>query len=152
MRSIVVIRHRAGALRLRLWPAGLAQLQRLLDRHSFWAQGRQTAQLRRMLAGSQAVVSLWEHGQLVGFGRASSDGVFRAVLWDVVVAESHQGQGLGRRVVEELLRCEPVRRVERVYLMTTNRASFYRHLGFDASHRQHLLVWHPGREGEPGVT
>jgi N-acetylglutamate synthase-like GNAT family acetyltransferase len=99
-----------------------------------------------MLAASQAAVSLWDGQRLVGFGRASSDWVFRAVLWDVVVAESHRSQGLGRRVVEELLRCSAVRVVERVYLMTTNSEGFYRHLGFDASHRQHLLVWHPTRQ------
>lgn len=144
--QIAVIRHRAGALRLRLWPEALAQLQKLLDGHSFWARGRSSRQLRRMLAGSQAAVSLWEQGRLVGFGRASSDRVFRAVLWDVVVADSHQGRGLGRRVVEELLACPGVRDVERVYLMTTNSAGFYRRLGFDATHRQHLLVWHPSRQ------
>jgi N-acetylglutamate synthase-like GNAT family acetyltransferase len=99
-----------------------------------------------MLAASQATISVWDGQRLVGFGRASSDWVFRAVLWDVVVAESHRSQGLGRRVVEELLRCPAVRAVERVYLMTTNSEGFYRHLGFDASHRQHLLVWHPTRQ------
>lgn len=142
----MVIRHGSGALRLRLWPGALTQLRRLLDQHSFWGQGRSASQLRRMLAASQAAVSLWDGRRLVGFGRASSDQVFRAVLWDVVVAESHRSQGLGRRVVEELLRCSAVRAVERVYLMTTNSEGFYRHLGFDASHRQHLLVWHPSRQ------
>ncbi|MEB3360603.1 MAG: GNAT family N-acetyltransferase [Synechococcaceae cyanobacterium] len=142
----MVIRHGSGALRLRLWPGALTQLRRLLDQHSFWGQGRSAPQLRRMLAASQAAVSLWDGRRLVGFGRASSDRVFRAVLWDVVVAESHRSQGLGRRVVEELLRCPAVRAVERVYLMTTNGEGFYRHLGFDASHRQHLLVWHPSRQ------
>ena len=145
-RAIVAIRHGSGALRLRLWPGALTQLRRLLDQHSFWGQGRSAPQLRRMLAASQAAVSLWDGRRLVGFGRASSDQVFRAVLWDVVVAESHRSQGLGRRVVEELLRCPAVRAVERVYLMTTNSEGFYRHLGFDASHRQHLLVWHPSRQ------
>ncbi|MFN9695527.1 MAG: GNAT family N-acetyltransferase [Synechococcaceae cyanobacterium] len=142
----MVVRHGGGAWRLRLWPGAVAQLQRLLDQHSFWGQGRSAAQLRRMLAASQAAVSLWDGQRLVGFGRASSDRVFRAVLWDVVVAESHRNQGLGRRVVEELLRCAAVRAVERVYLMTTKSESFYRHLGFDTSHRQHLLVWHPERQ------
>lgn len=96
-----------------------------------------------MLQGSQAAVSAWQGQQLVGFGRATSDGIFRAVLWDVVVAGPQQGQGLGRSLVEELLRTPAVQRVERVYLMTTNSAGFYRRLGFDTSHRQHLLVWHP---------
>jgi GNAT superfamily N-acetyltransferase len=142
----VVIRHGSGALRLRLWPGALSQLRRMLDQHSFWGQGRSASQLHRMLAASQAAISVWDGPRLVGFGRASSDWVFRAVLWDVVVAESHRSQGLGRRVVEELLRCPAVRAVERVYLMTTNSEGFYRHLGFDASHRQHLLVWHPTRQ------
>ena len=75
----------------------------MLDGHSFWANGRSRAQLGRMLSGSQVVVSAWRGKELVGFGRATSDGVFRAVLWDVVVAEAQQGQGLGRRIVEELL-------------------------------------------------
>jgi len=105
-----------------------------------------------MLAGSQAVISLWDGHRLVGFGRACSDRVFRAVLWDVVVADGHRGQGLGRRIVEELLRCPAVARVERVYLMTTNSGDFYRHVGFDDSHQQQLLLWtsgHPaaGRAG-----
>ena len=51
-----------------------------------------------------------------------------------------------------LLHCAAVRSVERVYLMTTNSQSFYRHLGFDASHRQHLLVWHRVRMDETAQT
>jgi hypothetical protein len=47
-----VVSNRAGGLRLRWLPSQLVQLQRLLDEHNFWAQGRSTADLRRMLAGS----------------------------------------------------------------------------------------------------
>jgi len=136
---IRLIRHGRLALRLR-WRLGA--LQALLDGHSFWARGRQRQELSAMLGGSQAVVSAWQGQQLVGFGRASSDGVFRAVLWDVVVAGEHQGLGLGKRLVAELLACPVVARAERVYLMTTNSAGFYGRLGFSASHAQHLMVWH----------
>ena len=93
-----------------------------------------------MLAGSQAVVSAWRGRQLVGFGRASSDGVFRAVLWDVVVAGEEQGQGLGRRLVEALLTEPALVRVERVYLMTTNSAGFYAQLGFEETESQRLML------------
>jgi ribosomal protein S18 acetylase RimI-like enzyme len=138
--NIQLIRHRAGALRLRLGPGQLQQLQQLLDAHSFWASGRSQRDLSRMLAGSQAVVSAWQGPQLVGFSRASSDGVFRAVLWDVVVAADHQGQGLGRRLVEALLQEPALQAVERVYLMTTNSAGFYEQLGFTAVDSQRLML------------
>ena len=137
--AIHLIRHRAGALRLQRLPGQLQQLQALLDDHSFWARGRSPLQLRRMLAGSQAVVSAWRGDQLVGFGRATSDGVFRAVLWDVVVAGEEQGRGLGRRLVQALLEAPALQQVERVYLMTTNSAGFYRQLGFELETSQQLL-------------
>jgi len=93
-----------------------------------------------MLLGSCSVVSAWQGGELVGIGRATSDGVFRAVLWDVVVAEEYQGQGVGRRIVQALLASPPVIASERVYLMTTNSSAFYARLGFSEQHGQHLLV------------
>jgi N-acetylglutamate synthase-like GNAT family acetyltransferase len=147
MDAVRLLMHAPGAPGLRwfglgphLLPTrGLWKLQRLLDQHTFWAQGRSRAQLRRMLAGSAAVVSLWRGKRLVGFARASSDGVFRAVLWDVVIPEDLQGQGLGRQLVEALLSSPALRTVERVYLMTTNSAGFYRQLGFEQVVNQVVL-------------
>jgi N-acetylglutamate synthase-like GNAT family acetyltransferase len=143
---ITVIRHRAGApsLRLGLGPGlrpvdAIGQLQKLLNCNSFWATARSRVQLRTMLKGSSVVVSAWSGQQLVGFGRANSDGVFRAVLWDVVVAEQSQGQGLGRQLVEALLAAPALAQVERTYLMTTNCEGFYRKLGFNAVQHQRLM-------------
>jgi len=144
---IQLIRHRSGARRLRLGLGpglqpvrALDQLQGLLDQNSFWAQGRSHAALAAMLRGSAAAVSVWQGRQLVGFGRASSDGLFRAVLWDVVVAEQHQGCGLGRRIVATLLDHPRLRQVERVYLMTSNSSGFYRQLGFETVSSQQLML------------
>ena len=148
MASIRLVEHAAGAPGLRwlglgpgLRPSrGLLKLQRLFHKHAFWAQHRSQKELRQMLAGSTVVVSLWRGKRMVGFGRAHSDGTHRAVLWDVVVAGDLQGRGLGRRVVEALLASPNIRNVERVYLMTTNSAGFYKQLGFDVALPQQLLV------------
>jgi ribosomal protein S18 acetylase RimI-like enzyme len=147
MDAVCLLIHAPGAPGLRWLGLGpglrptrsLWKLQRLLDQHAFWAQGRTLRDLRRMLAGSAAVVSLWRGRRLVGFGRASSDGVFRAVLWDVVIPEDLQGQGLGRQLVEALLNTPQLQGVERVYLMTTNSAGFYQQLGFARVNGQQLL-------------
>jgi N-acetylglutamate synthase-like GNAT family acetyltransferase len=93
-----------------------------------------------MLRGSPVVVSLWRGKRLVGFGRASSDGIHRAVLWDIVVAGDLQGRGLGRQVVGALLNSPRLRQVERIYLMTTNSAGFYQQLGFNSAEPQQLLI------------
>ena len=143
-----LVEHAPGAPGLRwfglgpdLRPSrGLLKLQRLLHKHAFWAESRSQNQLKRMLKGSTVVVSLWRGKRLVGFGRATSDGIHRAVLWDVVVAGDLQGRGLGRRVVEALLSAKTIRQAERVYLMTTNSAGFYQQLGFQEAATQKLLV------------
>tara|TARA_B100000959_G_C14645997_1_gene486353 strand:+ start:170 stop:628 length:459 start_codon:yes stop_codon:yes gene_type:complete len=148
MAGIRLIQHAPGAPGLRwlgLGPGlkptrGLLKLQNLLNNHAWWAQGRSTANLRKILSGSNVIISLWRGKRLVGFGRATSDGICRAVLWDVVVAGDLQGCGLGRQVVKALLTSSAIRDVERVYLMTTNSSEFYHQLGFRNVDNQHLLI------------
>ena len=148
MSRIHLVEHAPGAPGLRLMglgpnlrpTRGLLKLKLLLNKHAFWAQGRSRQHLREMLKGSQVVVSLWRGKRMVGFGRANSDGIYRAVLWDVVVAGDLQGRGLGRRVVEALLASPRLREVERVYLMTTNSNGFYEQMGFNKVASQHLLI------------
>ena len=148
MARIRLVQHATGAPGLRWFGLGpdlkpsraLLKLRRLLHKHAFWAKQRNTADLKRMLAGSTVAVSLWRGKRMVGFGRATSDGIHRAVLWDVVVAGDLQGRGLGRRVVEALLSAKDIRNAERVYLMTTNSSGFYQQLGFEPASQQQLLI------------
>jgi N-acetylglutamate synthase-like GNAT family acetyltransferase len=76
------------------------------------------------------VVHLWEGEFLVGFGRATSDGVYRAMLWDVIVHPRYQGKGIGRQLVGHLLAHPKLAEVEKVYLVTTDQKGFYERLGF----------------------
>ena len=124
-KSIQLIHHRHGAMRLRLQEGSLTQLQALLNENSFWARGRSKQELKQMLKRSDAVVSAWKDSRLIGFGRATSD-------W--------QGQGLGKRLVEALLDDPALVGVERIYLMTTNSGGFYKRLGFIAVENQQLMM------------
>jgi len=121
------------------WRLPLLELKKLLDNNTSWAQDRSTADLKRMLRGSTAVVSLWDNKKLIGFGRASSDGIYRAVLWDVVVENSYQGIGYGRLIVEALVNNYYLRNAEKIYLMTTNQEGFYIQLGFTTVNSQKLM-------------
>jgi len=111
--------------------ADLAQVIRLFRTAAFWAQDRTEADMATAIAHSFPVVTAWDGEVLMGFARATSDGVFRATIWDVVIDPAYQGGGLGRKMVETLLSHPHMSRVERVYLMTTRQQGFYQRIGFE---------------------
>lgn len=113
-----------------LTPKDLEQLKDLFDQSAFWAAGRQLEDLAKAISHSCPVVTAWHGDTLIGFARATSDGVYRATIWDVVIHDDYQGAGLGRRLVETVLGHPHMSHVERTYLMTTNQKQFYERVGF----------------------
>lgn len=108
----------------------LYQLQELFNIAAFWAKGRSLEDLQIAIANSQPVISVWHFERLIGFARATSDGIYRATIWDVVIHPDYRGTGLGSKLVETILNHPHVQRVERVYLMTTHQQEFYEKIGF----------------------
>lgn len=108
----------------------LYQLQELFNIAAFWAEGRSLEDLQIAIANSQPVISVWHFERLIGFARATSDGIYRATIWDVVIHPDYRGTGLGSKLVETILNHPHVKRVERVYLMTTHQQEFYEKIGF----------------------
>ena len=148
MKGLSLINHATTAPGLRLLGLGpnlapingLSKLESFLNENAFWAKGRNKQQIRKMLLHSSIVISLWHKNRLIGFGRATSDHVFRAVIWDVVIAADSQGLGMGKLIIEAILKNKKIKHVEKVYLMTTNSADFYQQLGFKINNKQTLLI------------
>ena len=149
MSRITLINHAKGAPGLRIFGLGpnlmptngLDKLQILLDKCTSWAKYRSKPNLRKMLKNSSIVISLWKRKELIGFGRATSDGVFRTVIWDVVVENNLQGKGYGRLIIKELVNSPLIKNSEKVYLMTTNCSDFYTQVGFKLNIKQKLLLY-----------
>ncbi len=108
----------------------LRSLQALFNLVAFWAKDRTLEDLQTALDHSDPIVTAWDNTTLIGFARATSDGVYRATIWDVVVDSSYQGAGIGRKLVQTLITHPRLSRVERIYLMTTNQQAFYERIGF----------------------
>jgi ribosomal protein S18 acetylase RimI-like enzyme len=116
-------------------------LRSLFDRAAFWASDRKPEDMHRAISHSNPVITAWDGEALIGFARATSDGVYRATIWDVVVNPDYQGAGIGRKLVQTILAHPHVNRVERVYLMTTNQQKFYERIGFEEN-RSTTMVLH----------
>jgi GNAT superfamily N-acetyltransferase len=100
---------------------------------AWWAADRTPGDVARMLAGSDLVVALRhrESGRLVGFARVVTDGVYLAVVLDVIVSGDARGSGLGTMLMDAILghsRLAGVRSIELV--CQPELMGFYRRFGF----------------------
>ena len=89
------------------------------------------ASLVAAVEGSDYVVTALEHSKLVGMARAISDDASIVYIQDILVNPTHQGQGLGRRLVQKIL--DRYSHVRQKVLLTDNRPEqlhFYKSLGF----------------------
>jgi len=148
MKKISLIKHGKGALGLRVFGLGpnlqpthgLIKLQKLLDSNAVWAKNRTIKDLKKCLANSDVVISLWVGEEIVGFGRALTDGIYLGVLWDIVIDKNHQGKGFGTLIVKNLLSSKKIKNTKKLYLMTTNKKLFYSQFNFKEVTTQNLLI------------
>ena len=147
MGKIVILKHFKGAPGMRflglgpnLRPCnGLNKLANFLNENAFWAKNRELRDLKTCLANSDIIVSLWLDQEIVGFGRGLTDGIYRGVLWDVVIDEKFQGKGYGKIIVRTILDSKKMKNTNKIYLMTTNKKDFYCLLDFKEAKTQDLL-------------
>ncbi|KAE9455671.1 hypothetical protein C3L33_12425, partial [Rhododendron williamsianum] len=87
---------------------------------------------------------------LIGMARATSDHAFNATIWDVLVDPDYQGQGLGKALVEKLIRVLLQRDIGSIILFTDSQVvEFYRNLGFEPDPEgikgmhEYFGIWYP---------
>jgi GNAT superfamily N-acetyltransferase len=63
---------------------------------------REPAQLREAFQNSQIRCFVWDAGNLIGAGRAITDGVWTTMIVDVVLLPEHHGRGIGKAIMKFL--------------------------------------------------
>jgi len=85
----------------------------------------------RIVAGSHCFLIVKKESEIIGMGRALSDGVSDAYIQDVTVKKNFRGQGIGTKIIQKL--------VERLHsdglkwiglIAEKNSHQFYEQLGF----------------------
>ncbi|MDE5069028.1 MAG: GNAT family N-acetyltransferase, partial [Trichodesmium sp. St4_bin8_1] len=81
------------------------------------------------------VVSMWQmrgsQRRLIGFARATSDHAFNATLWDVVVHPDFQSKGLGKALMNYIIKKLRSEDISNITLFADPHVvDFYRNLGF----------------------
>ena len=92
-----------------------------------WAANRDAGQIEKSVENSICYGIINENNNLIGFARIITDFVTTYYLMDVVVEESYRGQGLGKMLMNEIMKD-----VGHLYgiLHTDSAQKFYEHYGF----------------------
>ena len=110
----------------------LSQLKNILSTE-WWTKGRSIDDLRTMIANSQAVIGVVDEStnKLIGFGRAISDGIYKALIMDVIVSVEHRGQGISKLLMDGLMAHPNLKNVQDFELYCKpNLVELYKRWGF----------------------
>jgi ribosomal protein S18 acetylase RimI-like enzyme len=76
-------------------------------------------------------LSVYSAGQLIGFGRVISDGVYHALISDLIIQPEFQGQGLGAKVLGLLTEKCSRHKIRDIQLFAAkNKFAFYEKYGY----------------------
>lgn len=113
-----------------------------LYQQEWWTRGRTFQDARKCVQGSQICIGLIDgNGLLQGFVRVLTDYVFKALVFDVIVASNRRGTGLGKELVSLVLNHEKLWSVEHFELYCLPEMSdFYEKQGFSRNVGQVVLM------------
>ena len=83
---------------------------------------------QRAFEASYTKVFVYEGSELIGFGRAISDGEFQSAIYDVAVVPEAQGKGIGKIILENILNNLPDSNI--ILYSNPGMEGFYKKLGF----------------------
>ncbi|HPQ45422.1 MAG TPA: GNAT family N-acetyltransferase [Syntrophales bacterium] len=83
---------------------------------------------RRAFEASYAKVFVYQSDQLIGFGRAISDGVFQAAIYDCAVHPEFQGRGIGKIIIETIM--QSIQHCNAILYASPGKEGFYQRYGF----------------------
>lgn len=109
----------------------LEQIKALYQQHGWLAYLQDDAKLARAFDNSLYILGAYDGGELVGFIRCVGDGEHIVLVQDLIVAPTHQRQGIGRALMRRVW--ETYADVRMLMLLTDaldeNANAFYQAIG-----------------------
>lgn len=98
-----------------------------------WTQNREIDGINKMLDKCWIIAIIdSNNGKLIAFARVLSDFIYRAFIYDVIVAKEYRGLKFGKLIVNSILNHKDFINVERIELNCIDRnVEFYKKLGFE---------------------
>jgi GNAT superfamily N-acetyltransferase len=107
----------------------LGVVHRFLSHESHWARGIDRATVERSVRNSLCF-GAYRDGAQIGFARVVTDRATFAYVCDVFVLRAARGQGVGRMLVEAIMRHPDLQGLRRMALTSRDAKGLYERIGF----------------------
>lgn len=100
-----------------------------LSRESYWAKGRSIEVVRKAIENS-ICFGVFKGDQQIGFARVVTDYAVFAWIMDVFIVNSHRKEGLGKLLMESIMKHSDLQKLQRWGLATDDAHGLYEKFGF----------------------
>ena len=112
---------------------------------SVWGQGPTLEQTKLAMDNTLFRVSVFDGGKIIGMARVIGDMGLCYYIKDVIVLPEYQGRGVGRKLIEELLKYVDEHGVPDTQIFVElcampDKIPFYEKFGFSANEAQRLRI------------
>ncbi len=112
-----------------------------------WGEGPSIEQTELAMDHTLFRVSVWDNGKIIAMARMLGDMGLDYYIKDVVVRPEYQGRGIGRMLINELMKFVNDNGVKGTAIFVElcaapDKIPFYEKLGFDSNEAQRLMLFH----------
>ena len=108
----------------------LIAIHDFLTNRSYWARGRSFETVKRSIENSICFGVYDNTDKLVGFARVLTDSAVFAYIMDVFILEDFRKQGLGKQLMDAIMKHPDTQGLQRVMLATNDAHKLYEKFGF----------------------
>lgn len=101
-----------------------------LSNRSYWAKGRSFDTVKRSVDNSLCFGMYDDADKLIGFARVVSDFAVFAYIMDVFILEDHRNKGLGKKLMDYIMKYPDLQGLQRIMLATSDAHALYEKYGF----------------------
>lgn len=108
----------------------IPQIWDYLSNHSYWSKGCSLHTVQKSIENSLCFTVYDRDNNQVGFARVVTDYVTFGWIMDVFILPPHQGKGLGKMLMREIMSYPGFDKLRRMGLNTSDAHGLYRQFGF----------------------
>lgn len=101
-----------------------------LSNRSYWAKNRSYETVVSSVENSLCFGMYNESDTMIGFARVVSDCAVFAYIMDVFILEEYRNKGLGKKLMDGIMKHPDLQGLQRIMLATTDAHEMYRKFGF----------------------